>query len=150
MTNNNIVVKTKLMRETSVLPFQASNGAAGFDLFADITAPIVIMPGEVVKIPTGVSFEIPPYFVGLLYPRSSMGIKENLVLANGTGVIDSDYRGEVIAAIYNYGKEPRTIHMGQRVAQIVFQPVAKTEILKVDKLNDSARGECGFGSTGKF
>ena len=143
-------MKIKRLTPTAILPKRAHSTDAGMDLYADSDKIIAIPAHSSKMIGTGIAIALEKGYFGGVYPRSGLASKKGLRPSNCTGVIDSDYRGEVIAAIYNYGKEPRTIHMGQRVAQIVFQPVAKTEILKVDELNDSARGECGFGSTGKF
>ena len=144
------VLKIKRFGENSFLPTQGTKNSAGFDLYACGGNDVFIFPNSIQVIHTGISMEIPEGCVGLIYPRSSLGIKENLVLANGTGVIDSDYRGEIMVALYNYSDTMRVIEPGERIAQIVFTKYEQMEIEEVSSLSETDRGSGGFGSTGKF
>ena len=105
------VLKIKRFGENSFLPTQGTKNSAGFDLYACGGNDVFIFPNSIQVIHTGISMEIPEGCVGLIYPRSSLGIKENLVLANGTGVIDSDYRGEIMVALYNYGESAKAFSL---------------------------------------
>ena len=131
-------------------PTYATSGSAGLDLRACIDGGVTIRPGDQALIPTGLSIALPSAdFVALLYARSGLAIKHGLSPANCVGVIDSDYRGEVVVALRNYGKEPYTVEPGERVAQMVITPVVQADITVVDELDDTARGTGGFGSTGR-
>ena len=110
---------------------------------------IEILPSETAFIGTGLSMEIPEGYVGLIYARSGMACKRGLAPANKVGVIDSDYRGEIMVALYNQSNETKVITSGDRIAQIIIQPVTQFEFNEVDELSDTTRGEGGFGSTGK-
>lgn len=131
------------------IPSYATDHSAGIDLYCKSDGDIIIKAKETVKIHTGVHVEIPEGYFGAVYPRSSTGVKKHLMLANTVGIIDSDYRGELMIFFYNYGEKDQTIENGDRLAQLVIQPYMKCEIKKVDELADSERGEGGFGSTGK-
>lgn len=131
------------------LPIYGTEFSAGLDLFCSNKENIIINPGDTVSIPTGLKLEIPNGYFGAIYPRSSTGIKKNLMLANTMGVIDSDYRGEIKLFFYNYGKEKQIIKPNDRLAQLIIQPYKKMAVQKVDFLSESTRGEGGFGSTGK-
>ena len=100
------------------------------------------------KINTGLRVQIPQGFFGAVYPRSSTGVKMQLMLANTVGVIDSDYRGEIMIFMYNYGNDPQVIKNGDRIAQLVIQPYERCELVQVESLDETDRGESGFGSTG--
>ena len=131
-------------------PTYATAGSAGMDLRACIDSGVTILPGDQALIPTGLSIALPSAdYVALLYARSGLAIKHGLSPANCVGVIDSDYRGEVVVALRNYGKEPYTVEPGERVAQMVITPVVQAKVTVVDELDDTARGAGGFGSTGK-
>ena len=131
-------------------PTYATAGSAGMDLRACIEAGVTVQPGEQALIPTGLSIALPSAdYVALLYARSGLAIKHGLSPANCVGVIDSDYRGEVVVALRNYGKEPYTVEPGERVAQMVITPVVQANITVVEELDDTARGAGGFGSTGR-
>ena len=139
----------KLGREIP-FPTYATAGSAGMDLRACIDGGVTIAPGDQALIPTGLSIALPsPDFVALLYARSGLAIKHGLSPANCVGVIDSDYRGEVVVALRNYGREPYTVEPGERVAQLVITPVVQAHIAVAEELDDTARGAGGFGSTGK-
>lgn len=143
------VLKIKKLGEGAILPKQATNNSAGYDLYSAGDNEY-ILPGSVKIIHTNIAMEIPEGYVGLIYPRSSLGIRENLRLANGTGVIDSDYRGEIMVALHNFGEDVRVISPGQRIAQIVFVKYESFLIEESDELSVTDRGTSGFGSTGKF
>ena len=131
------------------LPYYATAGAAALDLHACTEGDTPIPPNGRTMIPTGIAVAIPEGHVGIMAVRSSMGAKNGINLANGIGVIDSDYRGEIMVALHNHSTEPRTISDGERIAQIVFAPYYPAEFNLVDELGDTSRGIGGFGSTGK-
>lgn len=131
------------------VPSYGSIGAAGFDLYCANEETIVARPDQLVKIPTGIKMQIPEGYFGAIYPRSSAGIKLRIKLANSTGIIDSDYRGEIILFIVNEGKDDVEIKKGDRLVQMIIQPYLKVSIEEVNHLDDTERGEGGFGSTGR-
>ena len=139
--------KLKIITDGKIPSYQTS-GSCGIDLYCSNNEEIIIEPGEMKKINTGLRIEIPYGFFGAIYPRSSTGVKKQLMLANTVGVIDSDYRGEIMIFMYNYGNYAQAITKGDRLAQLVIQPYERCEIEKVDKLEETDRGESGFGSTG--
>ena len=141
-------MKMKMVSE-KYKPQYATKGAAGFDLFCNNIEPIIAKPNEVVKVPTGIKVSIPEGYFGSIYPRSSAGIKSRITLANTTGIIDSDYRGEIILFLVNNSNQDFVISNGDRLAQMVIQPYQKVEIELVDSLDETDRGEGGIGSTGK-
>ena len=141
-------VCVKKLRETAKLPTYGSAEAAGADLYACLTEPMTIQPGETGWIPTGLSLEVPKGCAGLIYARSSLGVKRGLAPANKVGVIDSDYRGEVNVVLFNQSKQPQTVEPGERIAQFIITPVLTPEYVEVDELSDTDRGAGGFGSTG--
>ena len=131
-------------------PTYATSGSAGLDLRACIDAGVTIQPGDQALIPTGLAISLPSAdYVALLYARSGLAIKHGLSPANCVGVIDSDYRGEVVVALRNYAKEPYTVEPGERVAQLVITPVVQAKVTVADERDDTARGAGGFGSTGR-
>jgi dUTP pyrophosphatase len=129
-------------------PLYASADAAGADLRAAVSGPLVVLPGARVLVPTGLTLEIPRGFEGQVRARSGLALKKGLALANGVGTIDADYRGEVGVIVVNLGAEPVTIARGDRIAQLVVAPVARAVFSPADGLGASARGAGGFGSTG--
>ena len=132
------------------LPQYATDGSAGLDLPACLEAPLVIPPGARVKIPTGMAIDIPNrHIVGLVFPRSGLATRHGISLANAVGVIDSDYKGEIIVALCNHGESEYVIKPGERMAQLVFVPVFKATLEEVQELTETGRGAGGFGSTGK-
>ncbi|WP_073997748.1 dUTP diphosphatase [Anaerococcus urinomassiliensis] len=139
--------KFKIMTDGPMPSYQTS-GSCGIDLYCSNDEDVIIEPGEMKKINTDLRLEIPEGFFGAVYPRSSTGVKKHLMLANTVGVIDSDYRGEIMIFMYNYGKSPQAIKKGDRIAQLVIQPYEKCELIKVDNLEETDRGDGGFGSTG--
>ncbi|MBR3553069.1 MAG: dUTP diphosphatase [Clostridia bacterium] len=143
-----MIVKVKKLRDGAVLPRRGSAEAAGADLYALLDAPITVAPGETVLIPTGLSFELPAGYVGLVFARSSVATKRGLAPANKVGVIDSDYRGELLVALHNHGAAPQTVTSLERIAQFVVVPYLAADYVEADELTDTARGSGGFGSTG--
>lgn len=143
-------VKVKKLRDDAKLPTYGTPKAAGADLYACLEGDnIVIAPGETVFVHTGLALEIPDGLVGLVYARSGLASKRGLAPANKVGVVDSDYRGEIIVSLHNHSLSPQTLENGERVAQIVFAPYVTAEFEQTDVLEQTARGEGGFGSTGK-
>jgi dUTP pyrophosphatase len=130
------------------LPAYQTEGAAGMDLHAALTEPIVVPPLGRVRVPTGLALAIPPNFEGQVRPRSGLAAKTGLTVLNAPGTIDSDYRGEVQVLLVNLGGEPATIAPLDRIAQLVVAPVARAELVVVDALSETARGAGGYGSTG--
>jgi dUTP pyrophosphatase len=122
--------------------------AAGLDLPAAIAEPLSVEPGAIALIPTGLKLAIPEGYEGQVRPRSGLAVKHGLTVVNAPGTIDADYRGEVKVALINLGPKPVTISRGDRLAQLVIAPVARAELVEVDELPESPRGEGGFGHTG--
>ena len=142
-------VRVKILRNNAMLPTYGSEQAAGADLYACLEAPVVIEPGKTAFIPTGISLEVPVGCAGLIYARSGMACKRGLAPANKVGVVDSDYRGEIIVALHNHGSCAQTVETGERVAQFVITPVLTPAYVVAETLSDTARNQGGFGSTGK-
>ena len=142
-------IRVKKLRPNAVIPIYGSRDAAGADLYACLDAPVTIAPGKTVMIPTGLAMEIPQFHAGLIFARSSMGVKRDLAPANKVGVVDPDYRGEFMVALHNHGDQPQEIQPGERVAQLVIVPVVTPGFEECDVLSDTVRGTGGFGSTGK-
>ncbi|ACA59450.1 dUTP diphosphatase [Candidatus Desulforudis audaxviator] len=131
-------------------PAYATSGAAGLDLCAALDSSLTIAPGERVQIPTGIAVQLPERnLVGLVFGRSGLAARHGITLANGVGVIDADYTGEIICPVVNHGTEPFTLSPGDRIAQLVCVPIAVAEVEYVFELAETARGAGGFGSTGK-
>ena len=142
-------IRVKKLRENATLPTYGSQWAAGADLYACLEASVTIEPHQTVFVPTGLALEVPMGCAGLIYARSSLGAKRGLAPANKVGVIDSDYRGEVMVALHNHGTVPQTVEHGERVAQLLITPVLTPAYEEVSELSDTVRGVGGFGSTGK-
>lgn len=141
-------IQLKKLTNTAKLPMRGSEQAAGYDVYADISEPLMIAPGETVKVPTGLAVAIPEGYFGGLYARSGLATKQGIRPANCVGIIDSDYRGELIFALHNDSNREQTIGVGERVGQLVVQPFLSVTFDEVEELSDTARGEGGFGSTG--
>ncbi len=131
------------------MPSYGSECAAGADLYALTDGTMTVNPNETVFVHTGLAFEIPDGYVGLIYARSGLACKRGLAPANKVGVIDSDYRGEIIVALHNHSKNAQTIENGERIAQIVITPYLTVEFSETDELSGTGRGSGGFGSTGR-
>ncbi len=140
-------VNFKKLTENAVTPKYGSEYSAGADLYA-CDGVVKIAPGETKLIHTGIAVEIPEGLVGLIYARSGLATKKGLAPANKVGVIDSDYRGEVMVALHNHSSEIQTVSAGDRIAQMVIAPFIKAEYNEVSELSDTVRGEGGFASTG--
>ena len=137
------------IKSEGTCPVYATDGSAGVDLYCNNQETIIAKPNQVVKVPTGLKMQIPEGYFGAIYPRSSAGIKMRVKLANSTGIIDSDYRGEVILFLINEGDKDLEIKKGDRLVQMIIQPYLRVEIQEVDELTETLRGEGGIGSTGK-
>ena len=144
-TNINI----KKLNPNATIPTYGSEYAAGADLYACIEDALTIAPGETVLVKTGLAMELPIGYAGLIYARSGLASKRGLAPANKVGVIDSDYRGEVMVALHNHSSIDQTIEPNERIAQLVITPYIKGIFSETDDLSDTIRGEGGFGSTGK-
>lgn len=143
-----MVINFMKTNEYAKAPVCGSEEAAGYDLSAAIDSHVRIPPHQTVKIGTGIAVELPAGTFGAVYPRSGIASREGLRPANCVGVIDSDYRGEIIVALHNDSDEWRMVEPGQRIAQLIVQPYLKVEYNETDKLSDTVRGTGGFGSTG--
>lgn len=146
------IINIKKTDENAKIPTYGSVYAAGADLYAVIhneENKVEILPGETAFIDTGIVMEIPNGYVGLIYARSGLACKQGLAPANKVGVIDSDYRGNIMVALYNQSNEVRTVSEGDRIAQIIIQPVEQFGFNVKENLSDTVRGNGGFGSSGK-
>ena len=141
-------IQIQKMSETAKVPTQGSDKAAGYDLYADITEPVTIAPFSVAKIPTGIAMAIPSDHFGAIYARSGLALKQGLRPAQGTAVIDADYRGQIFVPLYNQTDTHKTVAPQERIAQIVFQQYSQVQFTVTDQLDDTERGNGGFGSTG--
>lgn len=142
-------IKFSLLRRGARLPAYETEGAAGMDLRALLDEPVSLRPGERAKIPTGLAPEIPPGFEGQVRPRSGLALKCGITVLNSPGTIDSDFRGELAIIIINLGQNTETINNGDRIAQIVFAPVARAVCVESAELSATERSGGGFGSTGR-
>jgi len=141
-------IQIKKLREGAVIPQIATCGSAGADLCACLEGSVLLSPGQVAMIPNGIAVAIPEGYAGFVFARSGLASKKDLAPANAVGVIDSDYRGELMTPIRNYGSETRIIEPGERIAQLIIMAVESPEFEITTDLNETARGEGGFGSTG--
>ena len=141
-------VKVKLLNDLAIFPTFGSYGAAGIDLYAASEYDIIIRPHQTVKIDTGLAMAIPDGYFGAIYARSGLATKQGLRPANCVGVVDSDYRGPIIVALHNDSETDQTIPSQSRIAQLIISPVPKVNYVEVKELDETERGEGGFGSTG--
>lgn len=141
-------VPLKKLRENAHIPTRGSSAAAGYDLYACLDEPVVIEPHTTVKIGTGITAALPDGYFAACFARSGLASRQGLRPANCVGVVDSDYRGEYIVALYNDSDESRTVVDGDRIAQLVVMPYLAVVFETVDTLSDTERGAGGFGSTG--
>lgn len=140
----------KLLKENAVVPFRATAGSAGYDICACLDEDIVIEKGEIALIPTGISVAFEGNSACMqIFSRSGLAARHGIVMANGVGVIDSDYRGEVMVPLINLGKSAYKIENGQRIAQMLVATLVQPTLMVSEELPESERGEGGFGSTGK-
>ena len=145
-------VRIKKLNDTAIIPTLGSVEAAGCDIYANLAeddGSVTIGPGATHFIKTGIAMEVPKQYAGLIYARSGLASKRGLRPANCVGVIDSDYRGEIMVALHNDSDVPQTINHGERIAQMVITPYIRPEFVETDDLTDTERGEGGFGHTGK-
>lgn len=138
------------LRENATIPTYGSTYAAGFDLYSCIDEILTINPQETLFIPTGIAMELPIGYAGLIYARSGLASKKGLAPANKVGVVDSDYRGEVIVALHNHSSVAATIEPNERIAQMVITPYISANFIEKSSLDETSRGEGGFGSTGSL
>lgn len=144
-----IEVKMKKLDKRAILPSYGSPFAAGADLYACIDRDITIAPGKTEFIKTGLAMELPKGLVALVYARSGLASKRGLAPANKVGVVDCDYRGELMVALHNHSDKEETVQSGDRIAQMVITPYITADFKEADVLSDTVRGEGGFGSTGR-
>ncbi len=142
-------LNVKKLNPDAIIPSYGSQHAAGADLYALTEGTLTVKPNETVFVHTGLALEIPDGYVGLIYARSGLACKRGLAPANKVGVIDSDYRGEIVVALHNHSDEAQTVENGERVAQLVIMPYLTADLTEVDELSDTERGAGGFGSTGR-
>lgn len=141
-------IRVKKLCEHAKLPTYGSAEAAGADLYACLEAPVSIAPGESAFIPTGIAMEVPVGCAGLIYARSGLACKRGLAPANKVGVVDSDYRGQIVVVLHNHGTQMQTVENGERIAQMIITPVITPGYVEAEELSESGRGAGGFGSTG--
>ena len=141
-------ISVKKLDERAVLPTYGSLYAAGADLYAVLDSDVTLQPGETKLIKTGLAMEIPEGYAGLIYARSGLASKRGLAPANKVGVVDADYRGEVMVALHNHSTQPQTVAHGERIAQLVVAPFLRAEYVQAEELSETVRGVGGFGSTG--
>lgn len=142
-------VKIKKLNPNAQIPTYGSPYSAGADLYACLDEDITIEQGKTVLVKTGLALEIPVGYVALIYARSGLATKRGLAPANKVGVVDCDYRGEIMVALHNHSTEPQIITSGERIAQMVIAPYITAEFEEADTLSETVRGEGGFGSTGR-
>ena len=144
-------LKIKRLRPGAELPVRATGASAGYDLCACLEEPLTLSAGGRVRVPTGIAIEMegPEQAAAFVFGRSGLGIKHGIVPSNAVGVIDADYRGEIIVGLSNHGGSDYTIQPGERIAQLVILPVLTPPVVEVEELSDTARGAGGFGSTGR-
>jgi len=143
-------VNFKKLDERAVIPSYGSEFSAGCDLYAVLDDDLVIKSFETVLVKTGLAMEIPVGYAGLIFARSGLASKKGLAPANKVGVVDADYRGEIMVALHNHSNEDRVVAPGERIAQLVIMPFFKAMFEEVDELDETVRGEGGFGSTGSM
>lgn len=141
-------IKRKEGAQDLPLPQYMSEGASGVDLYAAVEEELVLGPGDIKSVPTGISIEIPLGYEGQVRPRSGLALKYGLSVVNAPGTIDSDYRGEICIILCNLGRSPVEIRRGMRIAQLIFQPVVRAEFVEVEELQKTIRNDGGFGHTG--
>ena len=141
-------VNIKLLDERATPMTYGTEYSAGADLYSLKGESIIVEPGQTVLVHTGIAMEIPEGTVGLIFARSGLATKKGLAPANKVGVIDADYRGEIMVALHNHSSVPATVEGGERIAQIAIVPFIKADFSVVDELSDTVRGAGGFGSTG--
>ena len=145
----NTEIKIRKLKENAIIPKRGSDYAAGYDLYACLDYnDIEIWSSKTIKVPTGIAVAIPDGYFGAIFARSGLATKDGLRPANCVGVIDSDYRGEIIVALHNDSETYKVIHDGERIAQLVIMPYLPVDFVETDILDETDRGSGGFGSTG--
>ncbi len=145
-----MVLKVRKIDPRAKIPCRATEGSAGYDLFALLEEPVEVRPGERVRIGTGIAIALPSSeLAAFVYARSGLATKKGIIPANCVGVVDSDYRGEILVTLTNIGKESYTVEPFERIAQMIIAPVCLPELLEVSELDETGRGSGGFGSTGR-
>ncbi len=144
-----IPVRISLDPHAFAPPAYQTEHAAGLDVYAAVVEPLTIAPGQVAAVPTGVRLEIPQGYEAQVRPRSGLALKHSIGIPNGPGTIDADYRGELKVLLINFGAEPFVVHRGDRVAQLVFAKVARVALTVAEDLEETARGDGGFGHSGR-
>ena len=142
-------MKFKRLNDRAKVPSYGTASAAGADLYTDSPIPLTVAPGETVMVHTGIAVAVPEGCVGLVFARSGLATKRGLAPANKVGVIDADYRGELMVSLHNHSEEPQTIDAFERVAQLVIVPFMQEAYEEAESLDETARGAGGFGSTGR-
>ena len=147
---NKIPIKITRLKGNKDLPLPGyeSEGSSGMDIRAAVKEPVLLEPGEISLIPTGLSVSVPPGYEAQMRPRSGLALHHGLGMVNSPGTIDSDYRGEIGIIMINWGNEPFTIRRGDRIAQMIISRVYRAELAEVDALDTTYRGQGGFGHTG--
>ena len=141
-------LNVKKLNENATLPTRGSEYAAGWDLYANLEEPLILQPGQLAKISSGIAIELPENTFGGVFARSGLSTKKGLRPANCVGVVDEDYRGPVIVPLYNDSENPAIIEPNERIAQLIILPYVDCEINEVEELSTTERAESGFGSTG--
>ena len=142
-------VKIKKLNENAIIPTYGTPYAAGADLYACIDEEITVMPSQTLLIKTGIAIELPVGYAAFIYARSGLASKRGLAPANKVGVVDCDYRGEIMVALHNHSDKPQSVSPKERIAQMVIAPYVTASFEEVDSLSDTVRGQGGFGSTGR-
>ena len=145
---NPVPLRIKRLSPHAIVPKYQSKHAAGMDLHCAHESPVTIQPGDISRVPCGFAMALPPGFEAQIRPRSGLATKFGISIPNAPGTIDADYRGQVIVALINLGKEPFVVEPKMRIAQMVVAPVERCTIAEVDQLDETVRGGGGFGSTG--
>jgi len=148
MTTSDVALRFLRLSDGVDLPSYQSDHAAGMDLHAAITAPMTLQPGDIALVPCGFAMAVPVGYEAQVRPRSGLASKFGISMPNAPGTIDADYRGEVKVPLINLGREPFTVEHNMRIAQMVIAPVARCDVQIVDTLDNTTRGDNGFGSTG--
>ncbi|HAN44140.1 MAG TPA: dUTP diphosphatase [Ruminococcaceae bacterium] len=143
-------LKIKKVRNNAIIPQKSTSGSAGYDLFACIESPVTVMPSQIAKIPTGIAIAIDTQdYAAFIFGRSGLGIKYGIAPSNAVGVVDSDYRGEIVVGLANHTDMPYEINPNDRIAQMIIMPVANPQLVLCSELDETQRGSGGFGSTGR-
>lgn len=144
-----VIVKRLKTGSANPLPCYMTLHAAGMDLYAELDDELILLPGMRALVPTGIAIALPEGYEAQIRPRSGLALKHGIALVNAPGTIDPDYRGEIGVIVINHGSEPFTIKNGERIAQMVFAPFSRALLEEVNELEGTARGEGGFGHTGR-